>query len=81
MAHQDEPSQEYILSSASKMIAHAIAKLNIEVGMCEQSEGKTVDLSTYGVNEETIKMYLDYFELTKMILQDVTKKQQEMLKK
>lgn len=39
-----QPTQEYLIKSASSMLAHVIKNLNIKAGKDLQNEGETVDI-------------------------------------
>lgn len=83
MSNQDQqPTPEYLLQSVSRMLAHLIAQQNIEAGKVEQDEtSEIVDLSNYGVNVETINLYLNHYNLSTLILNELKEKQPELISK
>ena len=47
------------MNQAAKLIAEVVASSNITCGEVCESEGETIDYSTYGISDETSLMYME----------------------
>ena len=70
-----QPSQEYLIQIASRTLAHMIMVQNIQSAKKLQSEGKIVDINSFGVNIETINDHLQNIDLPNLILHELKIKQ------
>lgn len=58
-----------LITDAAKIIAQHIAEQNVECGINEQSEEDSIiNLDSYGVNVDTVEMYINHYGLHNIIV-------------